>query len=95
MRQLACLPYENYIAKIGLACTLLLKNLVKNDKFIKKKIIAIFNLEILFNFSVKVMCFADVNKNTECNTKFALREGHKFVLKFQFLAKNLLNFRIN
>ena len=48
-------------------------------------LVAILNLEILFNFSVKVLRFTDTNKNTEYNTKFTLREGPKiYVLNFIF-----------
>ena len=61
----------------------------------KIEIVTIFYHEILFNFSVKVMHFTLVNKNTECNTKIALREGPKIYFEIQFLANKLLNFGIN
>ena len=37
-------------------------------------LVTILNLEILFDFSVKVLRFTQTNKNTEYNTNFTLRE---------------------
>ena len=54
----------------------------------------IFNLEILLNFSVKVLRFTQTNKNTENNTKITLREGPKiYVLKSFFPVKFPQNLR--
>ena len=77
--KIACLLYEKVIAKNGLACTLLLKFLVKNDNS-SKYFVIILNLEILFKFSVRVLHF----------TYLLCGKDLKFILKFQFLAKHLL-----
>ena len=48
-------------------------------------LVTILNLEILFNFRIKVLHFTQTNKNTEYNTKLTLREGPKiYVLNFIF-----------
>ena len=54
-----------------------------------KIFVTIFNLEILFNFSVKVMCFTKVHKNMECNTKFALREGLKIYFEISVFSEKI------
>ena len=57
---------------------------VENDKFINF-FVAILNLEILFNFSVKVLRFTQTNKKTVYNTKFTLLERPKiYLLNFLF-----------
>ena len=98
MYQQTFLSYENVIAKIGLTCTILLKILVKNDKFIKIKFVTILILDILLNFSVKVRFYLNEknkqtknkkknNKKTEYNTKFALREGPKIYYEISVYSK--------
>ena len=48
-------------------------------------LVAILNLEKLFNFSVQVLRFTQTNKKTVYNTKFTLLEGPKiYVLNFIF-----------
>ena len=48
-------------------------------------LVAILNLEILFNFSVQVLRFTQTNRKTVYNTKFTLLEGPKiYVLNFIF-----------
>ena len=49
------------------------KKMEKNDEFFNF-LVTILNLEILFDFSVKVLRFTQTNKNTEYNTNFTLRE---------------------
>ena len=57
-------------------------------------LLTILNLEILFNFSVKVLRFTQTNKNTEYNTQFTLREGPNInVLNFVFFVKFPQNLR--
>ena len=50
-----------------------------------KFLVTIFNLEILFNFSLQVLRFTQTNKKTVYNTKFTLLEGRKvYALNFIF-----------
>ena len=49
-------------------------------------LVTIFNLEILFSFSVQVLRFTQTKDKTVYNTKFTLLEGPKiYVLNFIFL----------
>ena len=45
-----------------------------------KFLVTILHLEILFDFSVKVLRFTQTNSNTEYNTRFTLREGPKIYI---------------
>ena len=50
-----------------------------------KFLVAILNLDILFNFSMQVLRFSQTNKKTVYNTEFTLLEGPKiYVLNFNF-----------
>ena len=49
--------------------------------------VTIFNLEISFNFSVKVLRFTQTSENTEYNTKFTLLEGPKIYVLESFFRE--------